>query len=394
MDEAQQKHHRKKAIDMIRKMYIDDGRVAVIAGHFMLWDDKKADLIKVWTPNDAIIYSHIIYLDIPADIIQEYRSKDEKKHRFPASKKQLQEWMQREVAGLGKVCAENEILLMSVHTSDPLNRVLSLLYNFMGQSEPINLYHAKTKTDDFVARSQGQLETALVIDGDRTLVSEDTGELFWQIWMARHGLNYVEHDDPTKVLFKSELGYSYTAFRQATLIYDELTDKAEFEDICHEVASMSADMEMLKAANNAIFVVSEVHNRSKTMEAELLNASITMVSGHFRSCSREYMATSGCQKASIIKLTDQNFLQSMLRREIRPTKLQIRHSTGRTCETVGDTTRDARIKGPALMDCHRSIGRYLAVEHISDLMGVESYEIPHFQGHQQPGIDYFTRGKH
>ncbi|KAB8291104.1 hypothetical protein EYC80_009792 [Monilinia laxa] len=473
MDEAQQKHHRKKAINMIRKMHTDEGRVAVIAGHFMLWDDEKADLVKVWTSNDAMVYTHIIYLDIPADIIQEYRFNDEKKYRFPASKKQLQEWIKREVAGLGKVCSENEILLTSMHTSDPLNRVSTLLYNFMEQSEPINLYHSKVQMDDFVARSQGKLETALVIDGDRTLVSEDTGGLFWQIWMARRGLNYVEHENPIKVLFKSELGYSYTAFRQASLIYDELTDKVEFEDICHEVASMvrvhpefvsllhsiteakhmgaviiscglrgiwknileeeglyesvgliaggrmadgivvtagvkaslvnrlrkthkthvyafgdsPLDLDMLKAANNAIVVVGEVHNRSKTMEADLLYA---IDNDGLRACQvmlpENKSPRLDAKKLPIIKLTDQNFLQSMFRRESRPTQLQIRHSTGtNVAKLLATPTRDARIKGPALMDFHRSIGRYLAIEHISDLVGVESYKIPHVQGHQTTG---------
>lgn len=473
MDKALQKHHRKNAINMIQKLHTDEGRVAVIAGHFVLWDDEEADLVEVWTYNDAMVYTHIIYLDIPVDIIQEYRYKDEIKRRFPASKKQLQEWMQREVAGLGKVCPENDILLTSVHTSDPLDRISALLYNFMEQSEPINLFHAKMKIDDFVARSQGQLETVLVIDGDRTLVAEDTGKLFWQIQMARRGMNDVQHEDPIQVLFKSRLGYSYTAFRQATLIYEELVDEEEFKNICHEVASMikvhpeflsllhavietkhigaviiscglrgiwknvleaegiydsvgliaggrmedgivvtagvkaslvnrlrhthrthvyafgdsPLDLDMLKAANNAIVVVGEVHNRSKTMEAALLNAIDKDGLRTFQVMLPENTSPRlDIQKLPIIKLTDQKFLHSMFRRGSRTMKFQVRHATGKNvAKLLATPTRDARVKGPALMDCHRSIGRYLAIEHISDLMGVESYEIPHVQGHQTSG---------
>jgi uracil phosphoribosyltransferase/phosphoserine phosphatase len=38
-------------------------------------------------------------------------------------------------------------------------------------------------------------------------------------------------------LFSSPLGYSYTAFRQAALLYEETTDDQEFDAICQDVAS-------------------------------------------------------------------------------------------------------------------------------------------------------------
>ncbi|QSZ28995.1 hypothetical protein DSL72_003504 [Monilinia vaccinii-corymbosi] len=473
MDEAQQKNHRKKAIKTIRKLHTDQGRVVVIAGHFMLWDDENADPVKVWTSHDSLVYTHIIYLDIPVDTIQQYRHKDDKKYRSPASTERLREWMQREVAGLGKACPESKILFTSVHTSDPLNRVSTLLYNFKEHSEPINLLRAKSDIDDFVAASQGQLETVLVIDGDKTLVPEDTGELFWQVWMARHRPDDAENDSPLKTLFKSGLGYSYTAFRQATLIYEELMDKEEFEDICHEVASIvrvhsefvsllhsvaeqkhigaviiscglrciwkhvlegeglsksvkiiaggriadgivvtpglkaslvnhlrhthrthvfafgdsPLDLDMLKAANNAYVVVGEVHKRSKTMEVELLNAIDNDGLRAFQVMLPENASPRlDTEKLPVIKLTDPIVLQSIFRRESRPTRLQISHATGKNVAKLLMTpTRDATNKGPALRDYHRSIGRYLAIEFISEVIGVESYEIPHVQGHQTIG---------
>ena len=41
----------------------------------------------------------------------------------------------------------------------------------------------------------------------------------------------------TKMLFSSALSHSYTAFRQATLLYEERADDKEFDDLCRKVAS-------------------------------------------------------------------------------------------------------------------------------------------------------------
>lgn len=40
-----------------------------------------------------------------------------------------------------------------------------------------------------------------------------------------------------KILFSSALGYSYTAFRQAALLYEETVDDQEFNALCEDVAS-------------------------------------------------------------------------------------------------------------------------------------------------------------
>src|ERR1700709_2413871 len=58
--------------------------------------------------------------------------------------------------------------------------------------------------------------------------------LFWEK-MSRS--QPAEKDCPLKRLFSSSLGYSYTAFRQATLLYEEIADDEEFDAICQEVAS-------------------------------------------------------------------------------------------------------------------------------------------------------------
>ena len=42
-------------------------------------------------------------------------------------------------------------------------------------------------------------------------------------------------------------------------------------------------------------------------------------------------------------------------------------------------TRDARIRGPALQEAHRRVGRYLATEFLPCLIGLEEHATPHVQ---------------
>ncbi|KAI9776078.1 MAG: hypothetical protein M1839_000591 [Geoglossum umbratile] len=73
------------------------------------------------------------------------------------------------------------------------------------------------------------------MDADRILAAEDTGALFWKrISSSRRP---GDEDYPLKTLFSSQLGYSYTAFRQATLLYEETADDQEFDALCQDVAS-------------------------------------------------------------------------------------------------------------------------------------------------------------
>lgn len=73
------------------------------------------------------------------------------------------------------------------------------------------------------------IESMLVLDADRTLTEEDTGKLFWE------DPGYDE--SPLEAIFRSSLGYSYTAFRQAVLLYEESTSSEEFITRCGEVAA-------------------------------------------------------------------------------------------------------------------------------------------------------------
>ena len=74
-----------------------------------------------------------------------------------------------------------------------------------------NLSQVESRLDDAVVASQGQLETVLVMDADRTLAAEDTGALFWKRVFSSRPSEYEAFT--LNALFSSPLGYSYTAFR-------------------------------------------------------------------------------------------------------------------------------------------------------------------------------------
>jgi uracil phosphoribosyltransferase len=43
--------------------------------------------------------------------------------------------------------------------------------------------------------------------------------------------------------------------------------------------------------------------------------------------------------------------------------------------------RDAAVAGPSLRETHANVGRYLETEYVSQLVGLEDYDIAHVQGH-------------
>lgn len=73
---------------------------------------------------------------------------------------------------------------------------------------------------------ESKIKTMLVIDADKTLAPDDASELFWQ----EMGVN----EDPLRWEFSGPRKYTYTAFRQASLLYDQV-DSTEFEKACSKV---------------------------------------------------------------------------------------------------------------------------------------------------------------
>ncbi|KAI8316866.1 Uracil phosphoribosyltransferase [Colletotrichum sp. SAR11_59] len=83
--------------------------------------------------------------------------------------------------------------------------------------------------------SRGKLDSMLVFDADKTLCAADTGNLFWHLDYPESACAECDIDTPLEELFSSEMGYSYKAFRQAMLRYEDMEYK--FEVLCDGVTS-------------------------------------------------------------------------------------------------------------------------------------------------------------
>lgn len=202
----------------------------------MFWSEEKEAVLSVCTRDDLSTYTHILYLDVPVETIAQRRSNDTKRGRDPISVTNLCKWQEEEKTQLRDICRHYRILfsLISPH-SEMLTRVSKLLHDFRYHTEEYNLSQAKVRLDEAVMAGQGQLESVLVMDADKTLAIEDTGTLFWDL--VANSRQSKHKASTLTALFDSPLAYSYIAFRQAVLLYKETATEQEFDVLCQEVAS-------------------------------------------------------------------------------------------------------------------------------------------------------------
>ncbi|KAF8243481.1 hypothetical protein K440DRAFT_55619 [Wilcoxina mikolae CBS 423.85] len=235
-EEQEKVHWRQLAIDSIGKECADSRRVAVVAGHFMFWPEEEEAGQPVYTRNDLDTFTHILYLDAPTELIAQRCLDDTERNRPSASINHLRKWQQAEKTQLRRLCRHHGILFSLVFPHPTLlNKVSTLLRDFRHHTEECNLSRAESRMDEVLVAGQGQLETVLIMDADRTLAAQDTGALFWK--MVSNSRQSMDEESRLKTLFSSPLGYSYAAFRQAALLYEETADDQEFNALCEDVAS-------------------------------------------------------------------------------------------------------------------------------------------------------------
>ena len=473
MEEPEKADWRRRTIDAIGKACTDRRQVGVVTGHYMFWSEQQETGRPVVTEHDLKLFTHILYLDIPAEIVARRCLDDTERGRASTSASHLQKWQQKEKTELRDLCRRNGILFMLVseYPTTLLNKVLILLDDFRRHTEEYNLSQAECSLDHALNASLSQLETVLVMDADKTLAAEDAGTLFW-----RSGANtrVLEHGASTlNALFSSPLGYSYTAFRQAALLYEETANDQEFDVFCHNVAlavTMHAefmsllrlvveqehvavvvvtcglrrvwdkvlereglsekvkvlgggriadgfvvsaavkgalvarlrevhhknvwafgdsplDLDMLCKADRAIVVVGEEHTRSKTMDVALIKA----IDHNGLRASQVVLPSNASPRLDttrlpVIKVTDPDFVKALLRGRYTRGGLQILCATEKNAaKLLATPMRDAAVGGPSLREAHRRAGWYLAIEFLTDVMGLEQSPIRHVLGHETRG---------
>ncbi|KAG8749303.1 hypothetical protein FRC11_011450 [Ceratobasidium sp. 423] len=228
MHDQQKYGTRERAIRVISAECASSGRVGVVAGHLLFWDE-HAPAQLAWTAADASVYTHIFFLDVPSEVVAKRRSGDTVRARPPASLAHLEKWASAEQSQLREICLENGILFTITSPS----KVATLLRDVQCHTESFNLDRAGEYLDSIVSTHKSNSNSILVLDGDRTLIPDDTGALFVRLMQERDGSS---GDGPLKSIFKSSFGYSYTAFRQVAFMYSGL-EQATFDECCRQVAS-------------------------------------------------------------------------------------------------------------------------------------------------------------
>lgn len=143
------------------------------------------------------------------------------------------------------------------------------------------------------------------------------------------------------------------------------------------------DIPMLQRADQSIVVVGNANTRSSSMDVSFSEA--IHKSGLE---ARQVLLPSNSpprldsKLLPLISLEDKELLHSIFSRRT----FQLLQATGKTsAKLLMAPMRDATISGPHLRDAHTNVGRYLATEYVSQLIGLEEYDIPHVQGHSATG---------
>ncbi|KAM3509391.1 hypothetical protein MY10362_000630 [Beauveria mimosiformis] len=488
LDKQQKRLVRERAIASVATECLAKNRTALVVGHYMFWPEGELAGDIVATANDFCVYTHIIYLNVPVHAIQNRRLRDTQRHRPPVSAAHLKQWQRAEIDKLGGLCRQHCILFSVVpqHDDNPLPFVLKMVRHFEQTNARRNLALVMDKVEAALVGEEGA-ETVLVVDADKTLASEDAGSMFWQAANGP-GQETLEMICPLKSLFSSPLGYSETAFRQATLLYEEAANEAEFEALCEKLASAITvhpefislfrlvlthrhvrvvvltcgirrvwqtvldkaglghtikvvgggriadeivvtpaikaqvvsslrqqsglyvwafgdgplDLPMLEVANKSVVVSGDPRDRSRSMDDALCKAIDTR-----GFCSRQVLLPPhvaprlNATKLPLLAFSDADFVEALVcrRRGTEAAADTVSKSGGSTyrCTVLHATdtgaakllmspTRDASVAGAALRLAHQEAGKYLALHLLTEVIGVESFNVPHVQGHQTSGF--------
>ncbi|KAF4537711.1 Uracil phosphoribosyltransferase protein [Lasiodiplodia theobromae] len=441
LDDQEKTKWREEAIYSIENVCRATRKTGIVTGHFMFWREGEEEGEMVYTPSDLKTYTHIVYLDVPADVVEQRRRDDTERSRPSVTTDHLMRWQQAEKDRLRVLCRENSILfsVLGPHRSS-VGTISALLRDFHRHTEEHNLSCAEAKLDEIMSPRKERLETVLVVDGDRTLAPVDTGALFWAQLTASQ--ERARGSSPLKSLFSSPLGHSYDAFRQAALLCEDAVDDQEYEALCSDVASQVTMYPefttLLQLASRqehiGVVVVSCGLRRvwEKVMEREGLSSTVKVIAGgrvsdgfvvsaavkaatvnHLRK-SQKLNQEQGMDEAlpifirnhgfrahqlllprnapprlditTLPLITERDIIEKILCRRKVPIANFATIATNKTsAKLLATPMRNSAISGPTLQEAHRRAGAYLATEFVASIIGLEEYDTPHVMGHQSTG---------
>ncbi|SCO78224.1 related to 2-3-cyclic-nucleotide 3-phosphodiesterase [Fusarium oxysporum] len=406
-EDPEKKKWRAEAITHIKNEAAASGKIAVVTGHFMFWSKEDSAPYAVYTPEDLETFTQIIYLNPNALVLLFQVMNDMKKNRFDMTGLSAENWHFRELAPAGS-----------------------------------NLAQVKKRLDEIIAlHNSKELQTFLVFDGDRTLSAEDGGRLLVdQLEQNGTGLKdsamrgFFKKCDDDMFEFRCDNASAFVPLypefisllrcveeqkhigvvvvtcgvgRLWTKILEHhgLSDSVKvigggrFSDgyfvtpgVKAAVVSHLRDVHDLNVwafgdSPLDIPMLWEEKKRSTIMDAALATA---IQDGHLRARQVLLPSTSSPRldnnSLPVVSFDDGDFVKSIVdpRPERRPLKKY--DATNKAASNIlMSPMRSAAVSGPMLRAAHANVGRYLATEYVSKLIGLEEYTISHLQGHQTTG---------
>jgi hypothetical protein len=177
MAESEKETTRHRAIQEIKAQAFSAKKHAVVTGHLSFFQGGNCDLI--YTTSDLETYTYIFYLCTPPEVVHERRRKDVQE-RSELSTEALQKWQHFELSKVRPLCYEHSILLHIIPGQAPdRSKLINLLRDLEANStEEANKAVVHERIRSVIKGMSEQFKSALVFDGDKTLVTEDTGALF------------------------------------------------------------------------------------------------------------------------------------------------------------------------------------------------------------------------
>ena len=148
------------------------------------------------------------------------------------------------------------------------------------------------------------------------------------------------------------------------------------------------DLEMLKRADQAVVVVGEEQNRSKSMEKELRKA---IEEGLFvRQLLVPRKSTTvplyDVDKTPLIRLDDQEHIAKFITSPFhRFTVNNALDDSPETAKVLTTPTRDKKVAALELRKAHHRVGHYLAVQYLTKIIDLETFEMMHVTGKPTKG---------
>ena len=225
---------RARTIEDISRDCVEAGKAGIVTGHYAFWTaDAKPQVVMIDADKKA--YTHILYLKPSPETVVEQVAKNSSRQRPQYDVETVRQWQDFEENELRSICRDNDILFLTIEPKmlNQTKPIAQLLQDAACHDETTNDAIINHALDGILqSRPMRDVKTMLVLDADNTLAPYDASTLYWQL--SGVGSN------PLKDLFKSPLGYSYTAFRQMTWLYEQHQHAdftGTFNQICENEAS-------------------------------------------------------------------------------------------------------------------------------------------------------------